>query len=71
MPNALSAGLPPTPLNNTATVMEDKKIYKLPRLVDEVDFSEYIDEAIPENERALLRWENVSFFVPSKKPDTV
>jgi len=44
------------------------KAYKLPKLVDEVDFSKHEDNPLPENEQAFLRWENVNYFVPAQKP---
>ena len=47
------------------------KPYKLPKMVDEVDFNLQIGTEIPMNERAMLHWDNINYFVPAPKKTAV
>jgi hypothetical protein len=65
-------------ISNTATGLQvssmtsvGTKSYKLPKLVDEVNFNQHEDNPLPANEQAFLKWEDVNYFVPAKKPDSI
>ena len=54
-------------MTNSLNQSTESRPYKLPKMVDEVDFNLQKGTAIPKNERALLHWDQVNYFVPAPK----